>query len=427
MVGDSLNLVEMINRNLTGDFTRKISSLLGESRERTQAGIDAGVPGILSGLDTAALTSDGANRLFSSVEDSDEGIMSKLGGMFGAGTSSDAGISRLRSIMGGGALSDLSGNLERSSGLPAKSIMSLLGFLTPVVFGVLKSVVRSRGLDAIGLSNLLASQRSSFAAATPRVSETYRAAETRTRPTETYAMADADRPRRSGLGWVLPLLLLVGLIGLIWHWASRPSVRAGNEAVTERAGRIPDNTYRVPAASLEGLKSKYQTVFDTAKAQGVDISNAYLEDGKLFIKGTSPSVEASNRVMAEIMRVNPSMDDIVADFTLSSTSENMPAPESTVPSESTRPSESTVPSESTKAVPKAEETTPAPLEKPSAEALPAAEGQTYTVKAGDTLFKISQHFYGNGREYKRIVDANSGILKSENRIEVGQELTIPSK
>src|SRR6185503_19384919 len=118
MVGDSLNLVEMVNRNLSGDFVRKISSLLGESRERTQTGINAGVPGILSGLDTAALTSDGANRLMNSVEDSDEGITSKLGGMFGAGTSSDAGLSRLRSFLGGGALSDLSGNLERSSGLP---------------------------------------------------------------------------------------------------------------------------------------------------------------------------------------------------------------------------------------------------------------------------------------------------------------------
>src|SRR4051812_28307634 len=108
MVGDSLNLADMVSRNFTGDFVRRISAFLGESREKTQAGINAGVPGILSAMGAAAQASDGENRLISAVDDADEGITSRPGAVFGTGTSSDdIGLIKLRSIIGGGALSDL--------------------------------------------------------------------------------------------------------------------------------------------------------------------------------------------------------------------------------------------------------------------------------------------------------------------------------
>jgi hypothetical protein len=64
------------------------------------------------------------------------------------------------------------------------------------------------------------------------------------------------------------------------------------------------------------LKNKYQSVIGAAQAQGVQISNMTSENGKLVITGTAPSVEAVNKVWDEIKRVNPSMDDIVARFTV---------------------------------------------------------------------------------------------------------------
>ncbi len=52
-------------------------------------------------------------------------------------------------------------------------------------------------------------------------------------------------------------------------------------------------------------------------------------------------------------------------------------------------------------------------------------GQTYTVRSGDTLARISQRFYGTTRRYMDIYDANRDVLNSPTRIEVGQELRIP--
>jgi hypothetical protein len=49
--------------------------------------------------------------------------------------------------------------------------------------------------------------------------------------------------------------------------------------------------------------------------------------------------------------------------------------------------------------------------------------RTYTVKAGDTLSKIAQSFYGDASQWTRIAEAND--LPDPDRISVGQRLVIP--
>jgi outer membrane autotransporter protein len=59
--------------------------------------------------------------------------------------------------------------------------------------------------------------------------------------------------------------------------------------------------------------------------------------------------------------------------------------------------------------------TPAPEPEPAA--------RTYTVESGDTLWAISERFYGDGSKYQVIADA-SGI-SNPDLIQPGQVLTIP--
>ncbi len=54
-------------------------------------------------------------------------------------------------------------------------------------------------------------------------------------------------------------------------------------------------------------------------------------------------------------------------------------------------------------------------------------GETYTVKAGDTLSKISKQQYGDANEYIGIFYANRDKLKDPDKIQVGQQLTIPAR
>jgi nucleoid-associated protein YgaU len=51
--------------------------------------------------------------------------------------------------------------------------------------------------------------------------------------------------------------------------------------------------------------------------------------------------------------------------------------------------------------------------------------QTYTVKKGDTLSKISQHFYGSPKKWRRIIDANKDKLGQSQMLKAGMTLVIP--
>ena len=53
--------------------------------------------------------------------------------------------------------------------------------------------------------------------------------------------------------------------------------------------------------------------------------------------------------------------------------------------------------------------------------------QTYTVARGDSLWRIAERFYGNGRLWARIYDANRDKITNPNFIHPGLELTIPPR
>ena len=89
-----------------------------------------------------------------------------------------------------------------------------------------------------------------------------------------------------------------------------------------------------------------------------------------------------------------------------------PAPEAAAPEPEIAPAAAEAPAP-------APEPAPAPPPPPPAE--PVA--RTYTVVSGDTLWAISERFYGDGSKYQVIADA-SGV-SNPDLIHPGQVLTIP--
>jgi len=51
--------------------------------------------------------------------------------------------------------------------------------------------------------------------------------------------------------------------------------------------------------------------------------------------------------------------------------------------------------------------------------------QFHEVKKGETLWKIAEHYYGDGSLYKKIFEVNGDVLNDPNVIRVGQKLRIP--
>jgi nucleoid-associated protein YgaU len=67
--------------------------------------------------------------------------------------------------------------------------------------------------------------------------------------------------------------------------------------------------------------------------------------------------------------------------------------------------------------------TPDPALSSSTPASSAASGNSYTIKKGDTLWKIATQHYGDGKKWHQIADANPGLTPSALR--VGQTITLP--
>jgi nucleoid-associated protein YgaU len=54
-------------------------------------------------------------------------------------------------------------------------------------------------------------------------------------------------------------------------------------------------------------------------------------------------------------------------------------------------------------------------------------GQTYTMQRGDTLYSLARRFYGDGKLWTRIADANKDKIRDVTAIPVGTVLVIPPK
>jgi 5'-nucleotidase/UDP-sugar diphosphatase len=67
--------------------------------------------------------------------------------------------------------------------------------------------------------------------------------------------------------------------------------------------------------------------------------------------------------------------------------------------------------------------TPDPALSSAPSAAPSASGGNYTVRKGDTLWRIAATHYGDGKKWHEIADANPGLSPSSLR--VGQSINLP--
>ncbi len=124
------------------------------------------------------------------------------------------------------------------------------------------------------------------------------------------------------------------------------------------------------------LQEKYQPVIDLANQSGISGLNITEGEGFIKIEGSAPTAEAKQALMDKWNEIDPEYRS--GDFVLDVT-----APESA-----------------------------------------GGGSATYTVQAGDSLSKIGAK---HGVSWQKIFEANRNILDDPDKIQPGQELTIPAE
>ena len=164
------SLVSVVMQFLTPDMVAKIASGLGLDRGVAQKAIGGAVPALLSSLAGVASTPNGARQLTNALAQQNPGSLESVKNLIVGSdqkTLAETGSSMLSGLFGGGAVDTMAQTIGKFAGIGEGTSKSMIAMLGPVILGALGQQQRSAGLDAGGLASLLGSQKAQIAAAIP--------------------------------------------------------------------------------------------------------------------------------------------------------------------------------------------------------------------------------------------------------------------
>jgi outer membrane protein OmpA-like peptidoglycan-associated protein len=153
-------LIDTAREMITPEMAERAASATGESPDNVHKAMRGAVPTVFAGLAQHAESPGGSSRMFEMLKEGPGGEAAPVGGVGGA-EMGERGSSLLGNIFGDRS-SHVTNALASSSGIKSSSASMILGFVAPMVTGLLGKEVRSRGLDAGGLGQLITSHRSAI-------------------------------------------------------------------------------------------------------------------------------------------------------------------------------------------------------------------------------------------------------------------------
>jgi len=165
----SLNLLDMLKDQVTGQLANQASSFLGEDESAVTKALGGIFPSVLGSVISSAGDKKSASGLMDMIGGLDTNMLGNIGNLFGGGASSVNGL--LNS--GGGILNTLLGDkmggivqmISKMSGLGSGSAGSLMKMAAPFLMSLIGKQVAGKGVS--GLMDLLMGQKEHVAKALP--------------------------------------------------------------------------------------------------------------------------------------------------------------------------------------------------------------------------------------------------------------------
>ena len=267
----SFNLLDSVKGMFTSDLISKAGNLLGENESSVQRAVSGIVPSVLAGILSKAGSGDVGSMLNMAKSAVSSGMLSNISD-FSGGNFLTKGADMLKGLFGD-RTSDVTNTVAGFAGIKTTSAASLMSIAAPAALGALGKHAESTGMNAGGLLSFLNSQKDSILNSLPsglnlagalglgsigsignKLSEAFSGV---TGAVKNMPAQAAQTAQKAGSNrWVLPLLLVVGVVALIW-FLTRPKNTDGQpEVASINASATDTPSTTATTVSLESIKVK---------------------------------------------------------------------------------------------------------------------------------------------------------------------------
>ncbi len=248
------NLITDVMKLVTPALVDRIAAALGINASAVNSVLAAAVPAIFSGVTEAASTRTGLNSVMAALNHAKPDFASDLNVALSGGNAApmmSAGTKMLSSILGAGALNNLTSAISSSTGVSATAGASLIGIAGQLAMSAFAK--QAMGLDGAGVTNLLNSQKSQFGSSLGNVFGGPGAATMH--PTTAPEPAPHATPpvppvlpaaRSGGTNWLMWLIPLAVIVGAAWYFLGH---RDMDDKAAAPADQTAAQTQPAPAAT----------------------------------------------------------------------------------------------------------------------------------------------------------------------------------
>lgn len=286
----AINLLGLVKDQLSSAVIGNAAKMIGGSSAATGKALDGIMPTLLGGLMKKSSTQSGAGELFNMVKDGghDGGILNNMNDLFSGGEATrratTAGDGILSSLFGNG-LGSVVGKIASVAGLQRSGASSLMSMAAPILMGIVGKQVKSQGLNASGLANLLGGQKDYVKAALPSgmgdtlglgsmlggakaAAGNVANAASNAGGRATAAAADTAAKGGSFLKWLLPLLLIGGLGLFLLSRMGCGAADTALDGVKNTTSGVVEGAKDVTKGAVDGVKDGAAAVGGAVKGFG---------------------------------------------------------------------------------------------------------------------------------------------------------------
>lgn len=301
-----MNIVDLVSSQLSPEVIGSLGRIIGADDKQTRAATGAAVPALLEVFGKMASSPTGADALSKAMGGLDLSTLGNLVGTLAGGQSGSFGSKGgdlLGSLLGGGNLTSIVGLLAKFVGSNPAMLKTLLGYLGPVVLGVVAKQLAGR-TDARGVAQLFADQASNISGALPKGLQLGDVMSALSSGVPGARQAATAAAQAGGLpGWLVPALVLAAL------------------AVGYFLFNKPKNEKPVPvgggerAAAVDRAADQVQEAVEQAVETATEVSPAITELTGIFTTltetlGGVTDAASAEAVLPKLKELAPALDGV---------------------------------------------------------------------------------------------------------------------